>query len=359
MFRVRNIFSLSHLVSQGGLFSTNSYQTSVQTSCKVKDAEKEARYSRKLRVKENSLTKTVTPELEKQIVGDSVGQRFILKQVLAEIIRGEGLKYPLPLPASLSVDQWRTLLSFTDRRARIFYLDSLMFGKKTLKEIKEFDEKITKPLQVPEEMINQLVSEVEGDSASVPKKIKTFLMYHELARQGGTEVPPELELKDLKQIVKINSRNGYEKFINYLNKRLSVKMKEERLKSHSRANEKERVQAKKEAIEENNHLFYGLGQNTIRLRLSETNMKKELDWRVWREFALNSTPLVVDFSYLNNIKNFSKTKSLIDREGMFVATEEKILNFVFQLAMPLNRIRKRKLPSRCISQESVQKFRNG
>lgn len=359
MFRVRNIFSLSHLVSQGGLFSTNSYQTSVQTSYKVKDAEKEARYSRKLRVKENSLTKTVTPELEKQIVGDSVGQRFILKQVLAEIIRGEGLKYPLPLPASLSVDQWRTLLSFTDRRARIFYLDSLMFGKKTLKEIKDFDEKITKPLQVPEEMINQVVSEVEGDSASVRKKIKTFLMYHELARQGGTEVPPELELKDLKQIVKINSRNGYEKFINYLNKRLSVKMKEERLKSHSRANEKERVQAKKEAIEENNHLFYGLGQNTIRLRLSETNMKKELDWRVWREFALNSTPLVVDFSYLNNIKNFSKTKSLIDREGMFVATEEKILNFVFQLAMPLNRIRKRKLPSRCISQESVQKFRNG
>ena len=93
--------------------------------------------------------------------------------------------------------------------------------------------------------------------------------------------------------------------------------------------------------------------------LSETNMKKELDWRVWREFALNSTPLVVDFSYLNNIKNFSKTKSLIDREGMFVATEKKILTFVFQLAMLLNRIRKRKLPSRCISQESVQKFRNG
>ena len=93
-----------------------------------------------------------------------------------------------------------------------------------------------------------------------------------------------------------------------------------RWKSHSRANEKERVQARKEAIEENNHIFYGLGQNTIRLRLSETNMKRERDWRVWREYALNSTPLVVDLSYLENIKNYSKTKSLIQSEGIFVRT---------------------------------------
>ena len=298
------------------MFSTTSFSTSVLASYKDKDATKETTgYSRKLRVKENSLGKTVTPELEKQIVGESVGQRFILKQVLDEIIQVENKKYPLPLPSSLSVDQWRTLLSFTDRRARFFYLDSLLFGKKTLEEIKEFDEKITKPLQIPEEMIAQVVGDGEGDSAR--KNINTFLMFHELARQGGMEVPPELELRDLKQIAKINSKNGHKKYISFLNKRISMRLKDERLKSNSQANLNERVQAKKEAIEENDHIFYGLGQNTTRIRLSETNMKKELDWRVWREFALNSTPLVVDFSYLKNIKDSSKTKSLINREGIF------------------------------------------
>ena len=323
MLRVSNICSLSRIVRPGGggLLLTTSFSTSVLASFKDKDAEKETRYSRKLRVKDNSLSKTVTPQLEKEIVGDSVGQRFILKQALTEIILGEGLKYPLPLPASLSVDQWRTLLTFTDRRSRFLYLDSLMFGKKTLEEIQEFDEKITQPLQVPEEMIDQVVGDDDGDY--VRKNVKTFMMYHEIARQAGDEVPPELELKDLKQIAKINSRNGHQKFINFLNKRLGQQLTDQRLKSHSRANEKERIQERKKAIEENDHIFYGLGQNTIKLRLSDSNMKRELDWKVWREFALNSTPLVVDFSYLNNIKNFSKTKSLIQREGIIFVTTQK------------------------------------
>ena len=207
-----------------------------------------------------------------------------MKQVLTEIIAGEGLKYPLPLPASLSVDQWRTLLSFTDRRSRFHYLDSLMFGKKTLEEIQELDEKITKPLHVPEELINQVVGDDDGDT--VRKNIKTFMMYHEMARQEGRGVPPELELKDLKQIAKIHSRNGYQKFINFLNKRSSLRLQEQRLKSHSQSILKERVQARRDAIEENNHIYYGLGQNTIRLRISETNSKKEMDWRVWRELSL-------------------------------------------------------------------------
>ena len=314
MFRVR---TFSRLVRHGGgLVPTTRFSTSVLASFKDRDDRKEDTYSRlKLRVKENSLSKTVTPQLEKKIVGDSVGQRFILKQVLTEIILGEGVKKPLPLPPSLSVDQWKTLLSFTDRRSRFLYLDSLMFGKKTLEEIQEFDEKITKPLQVPEEMINQVVGEDDGDQAR--KNIRTFLMYHEMARQAGQEGPPELRLKDLKQIVKITSRGGHQKFINYLNARLNQQMKDQRWKSHSRANEKERVEARKEKIEKNDHIFYGLGQNTIKLRLSETNMKRDLDWKVWREYALNSTPLVVDFSYLDKVKNISKTKSLIQKEGIF------------------------------------------
>ena len=80
MLRVRSIWTLSRLLSQGGgLVPTISFSTSVLTSYKDQDDRKEATNSRrKLRVKENSLSKTVTPQLEKKIVGDSVGQRFIL-----------------------------------------------------------------------------------------------------------------------------------------------------------------------------------------------------------------------------------------------------------------------------------------
>ena len=86
MFRVGNICALSRLVRRGGSLLTNSFSTSVRTSYKDKYDKKETSYSRKLRVKNNSLSHTVTPELEEQIIGDSIGQRFILKQVLTEII---------------------------------------------------------------------------------------------------------------------------------------------------------------------------------------------------------------------------------------------------------------------------------
>ena len=78
---------------------------------------------------------------------------------------------------------------------------------------------------------------------------------------------------------------------------------------------KDRIQEREEAIKGEDHLFYGLGHNSIRIRMSETMMKAELDWRVWREFAINSTPLVVDFSYLSQINNLAKKRSLIQSEG--------------------------------------------
>jgi len=275
------------------------------------DNDEEAQNRRPREAREDSLTRTVTPEIEKQIVGDSVGQKFILKQVLSEIINGERLKYPLPLPASLTVEQWRTLLSFIDRRSRFLYLDSLKHGQKTLEEIREFDEKFTKPLHIPQEMLDEALKEAPDDR----KKIDMFLMYHEIARQAGEDVTPELKLKDLKNILKIHSTKGYQKYINFLNKRSFDEMKDMRRKSHSKELEKEKVKSKKDAIADNSHIFYGLGQNTIKLRLSEANMKKESDWRVWREFSLNSTPLVVDFSYASKLQNHHRMKSLIQSEA--------------------------------------------
>ena len=259
----------------------------------------------------NSLTLTVTPKLEKQIVGEAVGQKFILKQALNEISLLERKRYPLPLPASLTVEQWKTLISFTDRRSRFFYLDSLMYGKKTLQEIRDYDEKFTKPLQVPQEMIDQVV----GDNPEARKRIEMFLMYHELERQAGNEVPPEVKAKELKEITEIHSRNGIQKYIQFLNRRTNDEIKDMRHKSHSKPIRERGIQAKKDAIKENDHLFYGLGNNAINLRLSDLSMKRDLDWRVWREFSLRSSPLIVDFSYISKLKNFHRVKSLIEREG--------------------------------------------
>ena len=315
MLLARHLKGLSWLNTRkylrlSGNFSAGSLQRSLSNSSRPEDFPA----TKIQRVREDSLSRTVTPELEQQIVGEALGQKFILKQVLSEIIYNEGKKYPLPLPASLTVEQWKTLISLTDRRSRFFYLDSLMFGKKTLEEIQEYDEKFTKPLKVPQEMIDQVV----GEDSDARKKIDMFLMIHEMARQEGEEVPPELKLKDLKDIVKIKSRNGHRKFLNFLNTRIQDDMKDMRRKSYSKSKHDVRVKSKQTAVAETDHIYYGLGHNTIMLRLSDQTLKKELDWRVWREFSLGSSPLIVDFSYVSNIQNNMRVKSLVQTEGIVI-----------------------------------------
>ena len=53
-----------------------------------------------VKVKDDSLTLSVNVELEEQIVGDNIGQKFILKQALSEILKYENQRMPLPMPAS-------------------------------------------------------------------------------------------------------------------------------------------------------------------------------------------------------------------------------------------------------------------
>ena len=144
------------------------------------------------------LSKSLTPELEEQIVGKKTGIKFLLKQVLGEIHGLESRKFPMPLPASLDVEQWRTLLSFQDFRARFAYLDFLtqqmidedrekLTGctvtvdklRMTMEQIRAMDAVMSAPLVIPEEMVQEAV----GQDKEGRRKIQLFLMHHEVMRQ--------------------------------------------------------------------------------------------------------------------------------------------------------------------------------
>ena len=262
--------------------------------------------------KETSLTFTVTPELENQIVGDNIGQKFILKQALTEIIELENLKEPLPMPASLSVEEWKELISLTDRRSRFHYLDSLGEGEMTFHEIQELDEKYTSPLEVPEDMIE----EVCGDDEESRKKVNMFLFFMEEARQVGENVPAELTIKDLKLVVKSHSKNSLRHLVVYLNNLSYQKIKNIRKKRCRSAKHPEASLKKKEEVQNCEHIYYGLGHNAIMLRLNENTVKKRDAWNVWREHIIGQ-PLVVDFSYLSKLRNNKAFKSMIRNEAAY------------------------------------------
>ena len=268
--------------------------------------------------KETSLTLTVTPELETEIVGDNIGQKFILKQALTEIIDLENKKEAMPMPASLTVEEWMQLISLTDRRSRFHYIDSLGEGKMTFEEIQELDEKYTSPLKVPENMIQ----EVCGDDAESRKKIDMFLFFVEEARQIGESVPAELTIKDLKLAVKSHSKNNLRHLVGYLNNLSYQKIKDIRIKRYRSAKLPEASRKKKEDAENCDHIFYGLGHNSFMIRLNDNTIKKQEAWNVWREHIIGQ-PLVVDFSYLSKLKNNKAFKSMIMNEAAYAVKNNK------------------------------------
>ena len=262
--------------------------------------------------KETSLVYTVTPELETEIVGDNINQKFIFKQALAEIIHLENMKLPMPMPSSLSVEEWRRLISLTDRRSRFHYIDSLREGEMTFEEIQQLDGKYTQPLEVSEQMIE----EVCGDDDKARMKINMLLFFIEEARQIGESVPAELTIKDLKKAVKCHSKNSLRNLKEYLNAISYQKIKNIRRKRCRSALHPVGSQKKIEDAENCEHLFYSLGHNSIMLRLNDATIKRHDAWNAWREHAIGQ-PLVIDFSYLSSLKNNKAFKSMIMNEAAY------------------------------------------
>jgi len=262
------------------------------------------------RLPDDSITFTMTPELEEQICGDNLGKKYILKNALLHITLLESVKYRMPLPPTFTLEQWKQLVTLTDSRTRFHFLDSLLYGTMSYEDCLELEDRISKPLEVPEDRISKIC----GDDEEKRDKIKLFLWHHEEKRLSGEEVPYEISDKDLVNVTRTHNRNGTKKYIDYIMGVEIQKLKQLRKKRYSMHNEKFEIERRQKEIDQCDHLYYGLGENTIHMRIPEQIIKKHFDWCGWREH-IHGQPLVVDFSYMSNIKNIKHRKSMIKTEA--------------------------------------------
>jgi len=289
-------------------FTNSEKQKEQRESLENKDEVSSLLHVRK--IPDDSLSYTMTPELEEQICGDNLGKKFILKNALLHITNLESLKFRMPLPPTLTLEQWKQLVTLNDTRTRFHFLDSLLYGTMTYEECLELEERISKPLEISEDRINQVC----GDDEEKRDKIKLFLWHHEEQRQNGDEVPYEIEDKDLVNITKTHNRNATRGYIVHLMKKQIAKMQRLRQRRFAHHKTHPAIERKQAEIEECNHIYYGLGENTILMRLPDQHMKRHYDWCGWREHIYGQ-PLVIDFSYLSNIKSLKHRKSMMKMEA--------------------------------------------
>ena len=264
------------------------------------------------------LSKSLTPELEEQIVGEKAGTKFLLKQVLGELTDLEVRKFPFPMPPSLTLEEWKILLSLLDFRSRFAYLDLLAQEQceltkdigMTLEQIQARDEVMSAPLQISEETLEAAM----GQDEDKRRTFKLFLMTHEMLRQDGNWVPWKLSTPEVRDISKLTGRSQFVKYIRFLEIKESERRNDLIKKRMSRARRVVAVeQVKKDKEKEGGHIYYGLGANVIHIRLNKARVLHQENWNAIRAFQY-STPLIIDFSYFKEMKSQKHIKSMIFKE---------------------------------------------
>lgn len=264
-----------------------------------------------------TLSKSLTPELEEQIVQGKRGKKYLLHQVLSEIRSLENRRYPFPMPATLEVDQWKILLSLLDFRSRFAYLDMLGLQERgtetpnTLEKIQALDKVMSEPIVVTEEQLEEAV----GNNQEKRKQIAVFLMHHEMLRQEGVWVPYHLNNGQLREIgSKRQGKSISRKYIEFLEEKDHVRRRElMKKRAMSAAGEVVKHQRQEEKRESEKHIYYGLSGNMIHLRLTKQTENNLYNWKAVSAFV-NSTPLVIDFSYFSQMDSRRHIKSLVYNE---------------------------------------------
>lgn len=256
------------------------------------------------------LSSSITPELEKEIIGNTPNKKFMLKQALLEIERFECRRgYKFLFPKSLTAEQWKTLISLNDERSRTIYVHSLSFetGAPSLEEILEQDKVFSKPLEIDPAMIQEVV----GDDTEAERRLKIFLMEHEMQRQDGELVPYLYNIKDVTQMTETRSSNARSKLMSFMMKKEILSQLSAMKKIDMNINKEDMKEERLRQIEESD-IYYGLGQNTISLRHSKQNMNIANNWRAIREFHDWGVPFVIDMSFTSKYKTDRvRNKSLV------------------------------------------------
>jgi len=275
----------------------------------------------------DQLCTSLTADEESEIVADNPNLSYILKQVLLEIERIEHQRKPLKIPKRMTIDDWRRLLSLTDYRSRLTFLHSVVYGAPSLQQIIELDEVYCKSLDFNEEKIKDIV----GDNEIAERNIKQFLYFHEIMRQDGEMVPYAINRKDWIEISRLKTQSKRKKQMEYL-KGLEIKFLHRKLKSVDRRNfskeEKERI---KKSSGKEGHILYGLGENTMFMRIEDSQLEKHDNWRTVREFNTWGIPLIIDLSFHNKYKITKIGHSSLIRELLFALSLNRRSPIPFQL----------------------------
>jgi ribonuclease P protein 1 len=133
---------------------------------------------------------------------------------------------------------------------------------------------------------------ITNNDPVLEKKLKILFLEVEVLRQSGFKVPQNVKLGQWKELLDMETRSRRRKYLSYL---FGVEKKQENRKK-KKDEQKQRRDDAGNTFPENTHLTYGLGHNTIFLRVYDTAINHFYNSKLIQAMQF-SQKLVVDCSY--------------------------------------------------------------
>ncbi|GFG39653.1 hypothetical protein Cfor_02960 [Coptotermes formosanus] len=137
---------------------------------------------------------------------------------------------------------------------------------------------------------SDFTSITNGDPV-LEKKLKILFLEVEVLRQSGHRVPENIKLRQWKELLTMETRTGRRKYLSYI---FGVEKSQENRKKKKAELKQQRGDDIK--VPENNHLIYGLGHNTMLLRVYDSTINHFYNSKLIQAMQFGQK-LVLDCSY--------------------------------------------------------------
>lgn len=191
-------------------------------------------------------------------------------------------------------------------------------------------EKPGKHVNLTEDVIKTLT----GEDENLVKRLKLIEFEYEVAKQEGTRTPSYLTLEHWKELLLLSSISKRRKYLIYLFKtemtRLNRKQKKEEVKTQKEADrEAEREAEKSKDPSDVEHIKYGLGNNTIFLKIYDSKVDHFHNSKMMQA-SLFENPVIYDLDYEEHMTLAEQKNAAKQLLLSFVANRETDQPFPIQ-----------------------------
>ena len=252
-----------------------------------------------------------------KLVKNITARKFKLKSIRQDIEYLRARKFPLP--ESLSDSQWEKLIRFEHHESRTLYLDSVQRDSEEseYEAILRKDEELNEMADFSVERFAEFAHLVDLDDPkfTLEMRVKRINDVRRAMMESGTYTPFLLNDRAVKELLEsAGNFANVEKCLKFFGSKSTMKMSNLIKK---RVRQKQGQEIKERVLNQRNefgHINYGIGMNTVHLRVYPTTIDHYENWNAVREFHHWGQPLVLDLQFLQEM-SFALVRSMIYYPG--------------------------------------------